>query len=108
MKIRLAMTAVCLLALPLFFSPSKSNKVTVSAPFVTIALAGHTLVGSWCQCGTADCICDPDEQSARPAPDPAPIRHSGRAKAVHAENIDLGTGAFLIALALFVLSRFRA
>ena len=108
MRRRLPLAALCMLVLPVLFSSSSPNQLMTSTPFATVAFAGHTVAGDWCPCGIVDCICDPGEQSARPVSDAAPIRHSGKAKAVHAENIDLVTGAFLIALAFFVLSRFRA
>jgi hypothetical protein len=102
-----------LAVLPLF-SPSQNNKLIPSAPFATVALAGHTVAGTWCECGTlGGCFCDPGENpggnSATPVSDNqssdqgrSPIRarsHSGS---------DLGTGTLILALALFLWARLRA
>jgi hypothetical protein len=79
-----------------------------SLPFATVAIAGHTLSGEWCACGTVGCICDPGEQSSKPVRGPSPIEHGGKAKPGRVADLDLGTGAFLLVLALFVWSRLRA
>jgi hypothetical protein len=99
--------------LPLVASPSQTSS-THFAPFATVAFAGHTLGGSWCECGTpGGCICDPGEipggNRATPVSDDkssdqglSPIRarsHSGS---------DLGTGTLLLALAFFLWARLRA
>ena len=46
---------------PLVTSPTGDNSNN-SAPFATVALAGHTNHGSFCACGGPGCICDPGEQ----------------------------------------------
>ena len=111
MKIKLLLAAVCMLTLPTLFSSSKGTKLTNSAPFATVALAGHTLVGSWCECGGPGCICDPGEprgQSARPISDASPADRNPRAKPGRVSGLDLGAGAFLLGLTLFMWARFRA
>lgn len=99
--------------LPLVTSPTQ-NSSTQFPPFATVAFAGHTIGGSWCECGTfGGCICDPGENPggnrATPVGDDkssdqrlSPIRarsHSGS---------DLGTGTLLLALAFFLWARLRA
>jgi len=80
-----------------------------SLPFATVAFAGHTIEGNFCSpCGTETCFCDVGERSAKPAPNGSPNDRGGRAKRVHVADLDLGTGALLLALALFVWSRLRA
>ena len=71
MRKRIVFAALCILAVPPLFSPSQNDKLTSPAPFATVALAGRTIVGSWCECGAPGCICDPGEnpvsgQSASP------------------------------------------
>ncbi len=114
MRKRLVFAAFCILVLPLLFSPSQTNLPVTGGPFATTALAGHTIVGSWCECGGPGCLCDPGEtpggNSATPVTDKnessdqglTPIRshsHSGS---------DFGTGTLLLALALFLWVRLRA
>ena len=98
-----------LLALPMWVSPFKDVN-TNSAPYVTIAIAGHTSAGNFCECGAPGCICEPGEEQtghsvnpkkdASPGNRPAP--RSGRVS-----TLDFGTTAFLLGLALFMWSRFR-
>jgi hypothetical protein len=114
MRKRLVFAAFCILAVPLLFSCSQNNKLVTSAPFASVAFAGRTIAGSWCECGASGCICDPGENpggnSATPVTDKnessdqglSPIRarsHSGS---------DLGTGTLVLALAFFLLARLRA
>ncbi|HXU36431.1 MAG TPA: hypothetical protein VN937_08715 [Blastocatellia bacterium] len=114
MKQRLLLAAVCILALPISFSASRDNRQIGSAPFATIAFAGHTIGGEWCGgCGSGGCICDPGEvpggNSATPVTDNkssdqrlSPVRaHSG-------SGFDFGTGALVLALALLLWARLRA
>jgi hypothetical protein len=115
-RIRLLLAAACILILPLVFSPSRGDKLTNSAPFATAALAGHVLGSDApCVCGCPECACDPGEEhqncikSARAVSDEvsvyqgaSPIRVSSRS------GFDFGTGALMLALALFVWARLRA
>ena len=113
MKKRLVFAALCILAVPALFSTFQNVKLMSAAPFGTVALAGHTMAGGWCECGApGGCICDPGEvpggNRATPVSDDkssdqglSPIRahsHSGS---------DLGTGTLLLALALFLWARLR-
>ena len=76
------------------------------------AFAGHTLPGYWCDCGTPGCICDPGEKpignSARPISDASADKSNLKLKANRSLELDFGSGALLIGLALFVWSRMRA
>jgi len=92
------------------FSPSQSAKL---GPFAGVALAGHTIYGSWCECSAPGCICDPGELggSSRPLPSQTekpstqtafPIREHSRS------GLDFGSGALMLAFALFVWTRLRA
>ena len=115
MRIRLLLVAVCILTLPFWASPSSGNKLTNSVPFAGIAIAGHVVGGSghYCDCGCLDCICDPGEsptdcrrglsaveQANDSSDDVGPVNE--------APDLDFGTGALLLALALFAWTRFRA
>jgi len=94
-----------LAALPLMASTAHNN----SAPFASVAFAGHVFPGSYaCSCGTPGCIedypgecgqinraiSDKNNQDASPvglAPTP---------------GLDFGSSAMVLALALFVWARF--
>ena len=113
MRRRLLLAAVCIFSLPIVFSLTSGDNLTNSVPFATVALAGHTLGGEFCQCGTPGCICDPGEVglSNRPVSDQtekasnqgaSPIRTHSRS------GFDFGTGALMLALALLVWVRLRA
>jgi len=86
------------------------DKLTNSTPFATVALAGHNLAGDWCSCGSTGCICDPGELggSARPVSNASLVQNSGKAKTSRGSDLDFGTGALLIGLALLMWSRMRA
>jgi hypothetical protein len=109
-RTKLLLAAVCILVLPMWFSQSPGDKLINSTPFATVALAGHTLLGNWCDCGTPGCICDPGEQqggqSAHPVADKSRTS-KGRAP-VGADprgEFAFGSGALLLVFALFVWSR---
>ncbi|HEY3137130.1 MAG TPA: hypothetical protein VGL29_13970 [Blastocatellia bacterium] len=102
MKKRLLLAAFCVLAVPLMFASFENGKLTSSAPFAPVALAGHTNAGDWCDCHiTPGCICDPGEQSARPAPS-NPSSGSKRIKG-SAPDLDLASGVFALALVLLLM-----
>jgi hypothetical protein len=47
----------------MWFSITQGDKLGNSAPFATVAIAGHVYGGyAFCECGTSGCICDPGEQ----------------------------------------------
>lgn len=85
-----------------------------TAPFATVAVAGHTVVGTWCECGAPGCLCDageiPGGNRATRVTDKnessdqglTPIRSNSRS------GFDFGTGTLLLALAFFVWARLRA
>ena len=98
--------------LPLMASPTQDSS-TKSVPFATIAFAGHSLVGGWCECGApGGCFCDPGEnpggQSAKPVSD-----RNGRSLnqgatspcADRNSRFDFGSSALLLALAFFLWTR---
>jgi hypothetical protein len=68
-------------------------------------LAGRTLAGGWCQCGTDGCLCEPGEQPggnlvARP-PGDEPLDKSA------APDVDPITGAMVMMLAFLFWLRLR-
>jgi len=111
-RIRLLFAAVSILILPFVLSPIAGDKQTNFAPFATVALAGHTLSGDWCQCGVPGCICDPGEVggSSRPLPNKgkAVDQTASPNRANSHSGFDFGTGALILALALFMWTRLRA
>jgi hypothetical protein len=105
---RLVIAAACILALPLLFSAPQNGKLTNPAPFSTVALAGHTSVGNWCECGTPGCICDPGELGGSSRP--APAKASSKGKGVNqgsAPDVDVASGLLALALGLLFLLRMR-
>jgi hypothetical protein len=117
-RIRLFLAAVCIITFPVLFPIFQDSKSSVSAPFSTVVLAGRTMVGGvWCQCGCAECICDPGEtpsdcvggqglnrvsdKNQRSDQATSPITNPG-------SGIDFGSGALLLALTFFLWSRLRA
>src|SRR5215216_5754058 len=83
------------------------NKSVNPVPFATAAFAGHsTPGGEYCQCGTSNCTCDPGErlgdQNNRTGSDKSdpPSNESS--------DVDFGSGALILLLALFVWTRMRA
>lgn len=111
MKKRLLMAVVCIVALPLFLSTSNNVNLTTSTPFGPVAFAGHTLLGAWCECGTTGCLCDPGEQqtgqSAHHVTD-KPAERKPKIKPGRVSELDFGTGALMIALAMLVWTRMRS
>ena len=84
-----------------------------SAPFAAVAYAGHTVTGDWCACGSVACICDPGETRdhiTKPESDQTEERLDQVASPrEHSRSgFDFGTGALMLALALFVWTRLRA
>ena len=82
-----------------------------SAPFVTVALAGHVNVsGAYCDCGSSpDCICGPGEMrtNSQPASD-QPASDVAAPSGVEAANdFDPGAGVMLLTLALLLGLRLR-
>ena len=108
MRKRLVIAAVCILALPLLFSPSQNENLTNPAPFSTVALAGHTSVGNWCECGTPGCICDPGELGGSSKPVPAKAASGGKGvNQRSAPDVDVASGLLGLALGLVFLLRMR-
>ena len=98
-----------MLSLPMWFS-SVSGVTSNPAPYATVAIAGHTLAGGWCECGAPGCLCDPGEEMTYHGAQQAPDASKGtlEVKPSRSSEFDFGSGAILIALALFVWSRMRA
>jgi len=108
-KIRLLLAVIFLLALPTWFSTTKGVN-TNSTPFVSVAIAGHSVAGNWCECGAPGCICDPGEEQPGRAVTPDPDKDDSPIKTPKPNpgyELDYGTAAFLLGLALFMWSRFR-
>jgi hypothetical protein len=93
--------------LPLMASPTQ-NGSTNSAPFATVAFAGHTSTGGWCDCGAPGCICDPGEdprgQSAGLVADRngrSLNQGSNSVRGHRTSGFDFGSSALMLALAFF-------
>jgi hypothetical protein len=77
-------------------------------PYATIALAGHTTMGNWCECGGPGCICDPGEVGGSSRP--APAKASSGSKGVNqgsTPDVDVASGLLTLALAFLFRLRMR-
>lgn len=91
----------------MWFSPSKGDKLTNSTPFAMVALAGHTVAGDWCGCGTEECVCAPGEQGGN-LNAPTSDRETQSAQASAGSSVDPGAGLLMLALAFFLWTKLRA
>jgi hypothetical protein len=97
-----------IVVLPLFdFAGSTSR--TGPTPFASVALAGHTNAGAWCECGTPGCICGPGEFQGlrRAAPTPTQPVNQNPVDRTSSSGADLGSGMLAFALALLLWFRMR-
>ena len=79
------------------------------APFAAVALAGHTSSGGYCACGGRGCICDPGEQPGDGLAF-APSNRSDDYRSANqdsAPDVDLASGALVLALAFLFWFRMR-
>ena len=103
--------AFCIFCLPMIAVTSHNNNVGGSASYA--AFAGHSGQGGRsCTCGCPNCICDPGEPfqvcgqmvvAPVTTPDDTPSK-----KGKPSSDLDYGTGAMILALALFVWLRLRS
>ena len=107
MKVRLLLVAICIFTFPMWFSITPNKATMNSAPFATVALAGHIHpTGAFCKCGSfAACICDEGETSVQNSPPSDKFSTKGNAEVP--TGFDPGTSALLIALALLLGLRMR-
>jgi len=89
------------------------------APFQSVAFAGHVLTGggAYCDCGCANCACDPGESQMDcprtnrvvPSDTNGAVDHgtSPTGKAGHS-GLDFGSSALMLAVALWLWARLRA
>ena len=62
MKLSKVSAYFCAVVMLVVLSPAFANTTNSSAPFNSVALAGHTQMGgAACTCGCGGCICDPGE-----------------------------------------------
>ncbi len=111
MKSRLILASICILTLPLWFSVSRSTDPMNPTPFGTVAYAGHTTAGEWCECGAQGCVCDPGERGGQSTSAPDQIKQSsdiGVSAIRTRSRFDLGTSVLMLALALLLWARLRA
>jgi hypothetical protein len=111
---RILLSAVCMLVLPIFFSLHTSQPVKVASPFGGIAMAGRNAAnGTYCTCGCPSCICDAGEvisecsggNSMRAVSDDDPGTPSDSTAST--SDLDLGSGALILAIGLMLFARFR-
>lgn len=77
-----------------------------SAPFATVALAGHVISGNaYCTCGSVNCVCDPGEDRAAHAAQSA--ASDSAAPSDKGAPLDPVAGVMLLTLALLLGLRLR-
>ena len=113
MKKRMLACLFLTAVLPLMTS-STQNGSTNPVPFVSVVYAGHSLMGGgWCECGGRDCACDPDElgnhmiKSGPERNDRSSNQVASSPKTDRTSQFDFGSGALMLALAVFLWTRFR-
>lgn len=79
---------------------SKSN-----APFASIALAGHTLAGGFCQCGCPACFCDPGETGDMCIPEAQQISANPNGSRTQSSGPDVPATALFLGTGLLILKR---
>jgi len=97
-------------------SSQTQHRSTHTVPFATVAYAGHSLGGNWCECGAPGCICDPGEtpiggRSTTPGSDRTDTslkKGVAPARGYQTSGVDLGSTALVIAFAIFLWTRVRA
>ena len=103
------LAAICTLVLPFLYSGSPGDLGTVPAPFVVVAVAGHsTGAGTWCDCDPVegdDCPCSVSRIVVSPSDSDKPLtkRHaSNRPFRGSRGELDFGTGALWLGLGLLL------
>ncbi|MEW6207160.1 MAG: hypothetical protein AB1631_02255 [Acidobacteriota bacterium] len=109
MKKKLFMALFCMLVLPFICPVSQTHEATNIAPFNTVAIAGRTIMGGFCDCGCPGCICDPEEEPncgyglvARDSSE------TGSAPETGDTGFDPASSVLLVALFFLAAVRFRA
>ena len=103
MKTRLLAIAFCILVLPCF---GTTDRVQLRSPGVnTVVFAGHTQSGTWCDCGTAGCLCDPGEVPNQTTQASNP--NSKPAKKGNNSGADLLAAGLAALIILFLSARLR-
>jgi len=96
------------LAFPIFTAllqpDSKSN-----APFASIAIAGHTVSGGYCQCGCPGCLCDPDEGMEMCIPENKNAQQLAASanSPMGSSGSDIPAAALFLGTGLLILQRLR-
>lgn len=98
---QILITIVFLAALPLFASTHGQSG--------SVAFAGHTLSGGWCQCGCPGCICDPGEEVEMCIPGVKEAHDAITQPTPHSrsDNSSGTTAAMLVGAAGLLWRRFR-
>lgn len=91
----------------MWFSPAQGKSLNNSAPFATVAVAGHVPMGdAYCKCGGAYCICDPGE-TAHTSQVSESTANGSSALSDNGASIDPAAGVMLLTLALLLGLRMR-
>jgi hypothetical protein len=98
----LALVTLFVLSFPAGFSQESRN----TTGFSSVAKAGRSVPSmKWCQCGTDNCMCDPDEQPCTSCPNNGlTMQHSPESEPL---EVDAGAGLTLLVTALLLALRLR-
>ena len=109
MRTKLLLATVCIFAIPFSSSIATGDKHANSAPYATVAFAGH-VIGSfaYCECDTPQCECEPWETKYNNQTNSVHLSASGAsAGAESAGDFDPGVSMMLITFVLLLGLRMR-
>jgi hypothetical protein len=100
-KARLILAAAFILALPTFFAAVPAARQHNAVPFVSVAEAGRTVVGAWCDlCDGVECFCNGEEQEIQTS---APTSDGSLKDQEPAPDSSSAPGALLLGLLAILL-----
>jgi hypothetical protein len=103
---RILSSLLLMFALP--FLVAQNRSLGSATPFASVVLAGHTMGGSWCECGTASCICDSGEiKGLQLTPTSTQPVDEKTVDPTSASDQALSSGMMALALALLLWFRMR-
>ena len=105
MRKRLLIVALCILGLPMLVSTNQGDKTINSAPYASVAFAGHTTAGGWCSCNNPEsCTGGLGGLSVR-TNDSTPQDDGATQQNTTQDNLTTGFGVALMMLVLWLKNR---
>jgi hypothetical protein len=103
MRKKLLAVSIIIFALPLAAASTRNG--TIGSPYSTIAYAGRTLGGGYCDCPSPGCICEPGEAPA--VRGTAGLRVAATVNPAKSLDSGLISLASVVGLVLLIWSRMR-